>query len=307
MNSPHVSVLLNEVISYLKVHDGGIYCDFTIGYGGHASELLKRFQTGMLIGFDQDIQAIDWCTQKIKDKKLFLVNDNFVNFKHHLYQRGIKKIDGGLVDLGVSSLQFDTPERGFSYRTDGPFDMRMNQTKGLSAFQYIRKHSLNHLINVCREYGEIKNPVHVAKVIKTFIDANDEVRTSQIEALIKQNVPVRKLYENKHPARLYFQAIRIAVNDEINVLKKFLDEIIDFLNPQAIMAIITFHSLEEKVVKAWLKKYGTPPQLPGVPINNDALTKIASLTKKPLLPTPQEIAQNNRARSAKLFLVKCKF
>ncbi|WP_027124026.1 16S rRNA (cytosine(1402)-N(4))-methyltransferase RsmH [Mycoplasmoides pirum] len=303
-NNIHKPVLLDEVINYLNIQPNGIYCDFTIGYGGHTSQILKKLKEGKLIGFDQDPQAIDWCANHLNDNKIVLINDNFVNFKKHLNDLSIKKIQGALLDLGVSSLQFDLADRGFSYQNNGPLDMRMNQSKGLTAEEYIRKNNLQHLINVFKKYGEIKNPVHISKLIKEYVDHNKNVSTWEIENLIKQNLPIKLLHQKKHPARLYFQALRIAVNDELNVLKIFLNEIPKFIDINGILAIITFHSLEEKIVLKKINELCTPPILPGVPINNSELVEFNKVTKSPIKPSEIEIKNNHRSRSAKLFIIK---
>ncbi|WP_033159792.1 16S rRNA (cytosine(1402)-N(4))-methyltransferase RsmH [Mycoplasmoides alvi] len=304
-NKIHQPVLLKEVIDNLQIDSNLTYCDFTIGYGGHASEILKKIKKGVLIGFDQDPEAIRWCENNLNKDKLILVNDNFLNFSKYLYKFNINFIDRALLDLGVSSLQFDCPNRGFSYKHNGPFDMRMNQTKNLlTAEEYVRKNNLNHLIQIFKEYGEIKNPIHVAKVIKKYIDENRNVTTLEISNLIKKNVPTKMLYQNKHPARLYFQALRIAVNNELNILKQFLDIIPKFINLNGILAIITFHSLEEKIVIKKINELCSAPNLLGVPINNTELIQFEKITKKPITPTNSEIEKNYRSRSSKLFVIK---
>lgn len=308
-NKIHTPVLLKETINMLNIKPHGIYCDFTIGYGGHASEIIKRINeaNGILLGIDQDGNAINYCKNYFSNyKNLFLINDNFVNFKKYFDQMKISKVDGCILDLGVSSKQLDEASRGFSFHQNGPLDMRMNQNQKVSAVDYIKNHSLNELIKMFKKYGEIKNPVHIAKQIKNYVDDNENITTFSINEIIKSNLPVKKLYEKKHPSRLFFQALRIAVNDELNVLEKFLDNFVSYLKENGVLEVITFHSLEEKIVIKKFKSLSEPPNLLGVPLNNVELTKYELLTKKPITASKEEINQNKRSRSAKLFAIKRK-
>lgn len=308
-NKIHTPVLLNEAVSMLNIKPCGVYCDFTIGYGGHASEIIKKISkgNGILIGIDQDKNAIDYCKNYFSNyKNLFLINDNFVNFKKYFKEMRISKVDGCILDLGVSSRQLDEASRGFSFHKNGPLDMRMNQNQKVSAVDYIKNHSLDELIKVFKKYGEINNPVHVAKQIKIYVENNENVTTFSINEIIKNNLPIKKLYEKKHPSRLFFQALRIAVNDELNVLENFLDNFVSYLNENGVLEVITFHSLEEKIVIKKFKSLTKPPNLLGVPLNNIQLTKYELLTKKPITASEEEINQNKRSRSAKLFAIKRK-
>lgn len=308
-NKIHTPVLLKETINMLNIKPHGIYCDFTIGYGGHASEIIKRINeaNGILLGIDQDGNAINYCKNYFSNyKNLFLINDNFVNFKKYFDEMKISKVDGCILDLGVSSKQLDEASRGFSFHQNGPLDMRMNQNQKVSAVDYIKNHSLNELIKMFKKYGEIKNPVHIAKQIKNYVDDNENITTFSINEIIKSNLPVKKLYEKKHPSRLFFQALRIAVNDELNVLEKFLDNFVSYLKENGVLEVITFHSLEEKIVIKKFKSLSEPPNLLGVPLNNVELTKYELLTKKPITASKEEINQNKRSRSAKLFAIKRK-
>lgn len=308
-NKIHTPVLLKETINMLNIKPHGIYCDFTIGYGGHASEIIKRINeaNGILLGIDQDGNAINYCKNYFSNyKNLFLINDNFVNFKKYFDQMKISKVDGCILDLGVSSKQLDEASRGFSFHQNGPLDMRMNQNQKVSAVDYIKNHSLNELIKMFKKYGEIKNPFHIAKQIKNYVDDNENITTFSINEIIKSNLPVKKLYEKKHPSRLFFQALRIAVNDELNVLEKFLDNFVSYLKENGVLEVITFHSLEEKIVIKKFKSLSEPPNLLGVPLNNVELTKYELLTKKPITASKEEINQNKRSRSAKLFAIKRK-
>lgn len=308
-NKIHTPVLLKETINMLNIKPSGIYCDFTIGYGGHASEIIKRIDdaNGILLGIDQDENAIKYCKNYFSNyKNLFLINDNFVNFKKYFDEMKISKVDGCILDLGVSSKQLDEASRGFSFHQNGPLDMRMNQNQKVSATDYIKNHSLNELIKVFKKYGEIKNPVHIAKQIKNYVDDNENITTFSINEIIKSNLPIKKLYEKKHPSRLFFQALRIAVNDELNVLEKFLDNFVSYLKENGVLEVITFHSLEEKIVIKKFKSLSEPPNLLGVPLNNVELTKYELLTKKPITASKEEINQNKRSRSAKLFAIKRK-
>lgn len=308
-NKIHTPVLLKETINMLNIKPSGIYCDFTIGYGGHASEIIKRINeaNGILLGIDQDENAINYCKNYFSNyKNLFLINDNFVNFKKYFNQMKISKVDGCILDLGVSSKQLNEASRGFSFHQNGPLDMRMNQNQKISAVDYIKNSSLNELIKVFKKYGEIKNPFHIAKKIKNYVDDNENVTTFSINEIIKSNLPVKKLYEKKHPSRLFFQALRIAVNDELNVLEKFLDNFVSYLKDNGVLEVITFHSLEEKIVIKKFKSLSEPPNLLGVPLNNVELTNYELLTKKPITASKEEINQNKRSRSAKLFAIKRK-
>lgn len=308
-NKIHTPVLLKETINMLNIKPSGIYCDFTIGYGGHASEIIKRIDdaNGILLGIDQDENAIKYCKNYFSNyKNLFLINDNFVNFKKYFDEMKISKVDGCILDLGVSSKQLDEASRGFSFHQNGPLDMRMNQNQKVSATDYIKNHSLNELIKVFKKYGEIKNPVHIAKQIKNYVDDNENVTTFSINEIIKSNLPIKKLYEKKHPSRLFFQALRIAVNDELNFLEKFLENFVSYLKENGVLEVITFHSLEEKIVIKKFKSLSEPPNLLGVPLNNVELTKYELLTKKPITASKEEINQNKRSRSAKLFAIKRK-
>lgn len=205
-NQVHVPVLLNEVIKFLNVKKNGIYCDFTIGYGGHSLAILKKLDKGQLIGFDQDLDAIKYCQLNLKNNQLILINDNFVNFEKYLMQLNIKNIDGALLDLGVSSFQLDNSKRGFSFRKNGPFDMRMNQQKGLTAAEYIRNNSLSDLINIFKKYGEINHSYHVAKAIKRYIDNNVNVSTLAIENIINKNLSSKKKNRKKTFCTIIFSS-----------------------------------------------------------------------------------------------------
>ncbi|WP_027119488.1 16S rRNA (cytosine(1402)-N(4))-methyltransferase RsmH [[Mycoplasma] testudinis] len=309
-NNIHIPVLLKEILQSLDpVNNPGTYCDFTIGYGGHASAIWKQLdQTkSKYIGFDRDPVAYEWCLNNLSIKPLQLVNDNFVNFKKYFHQWRIKEVNGALLDLGVSSKQLDDPSRGFSYHHDGPFDMRMNQGIGLSATEFVLKTPLPKLIKIFKEYGEIKNPVHIALLIKKYVEKNKEQTTTiAIDELIKQNLPVKQLYEKKHPSRLYFQALRIAVNDELLSLSKFLNEFPTYLAKNAVLCVITFHSLEEKIVKTCFRKLVNTPPLMGVPINPVNLNQFELVTNKAITASEAELQTNRRSRSAKLFVLKKK-
>ncbi len=300
----HEPVLLDETVRTLDVRPGRTYCDFTIGYGGHAAAIAARMGDGRLVGFDRDPQAVAWCRENLNVPNLTLVNDNFANFKKRFAGLGIKKVAGALLDLGVSSPQFDSPGRGFSYRADGPLDMRMDQTRGPTAADYLRKHSLRDLVSVFRRYGEIKNPARAARALKAYAEANENVSTLAAAELIKRNVPVRELHAPKHPARVYFQALRIAVNAELDALDSFLDEIFPYLDLHGVLAVITFHSLEAAAVCSRFRRLAAPPDLRGVPINTADTAAFALLTKKPIVPSEQEKRNNKRSRSARLYAIK---
>ena len=299
---PHVSVLLNESIENLNIKEDGIYVDCTLGFAGHSSEILKRIKNGKLFAFDQDREAIEY-SKKILDqisKNYEIINSNFKNLRDELHKRGIKRVDGILFDLGVSSVQLDEAERGFSYHKDAKLDMRMNQNQKLSAYEVVNEYSLNDLIRIFYEYGEEKYARSIAKAIVSNRPINTTLELSEI---IKSSVP-EKYKRNSHPARKVFQAIRIEVNDELNVFEEALKDAIDMLNDNGRICVITFHSLEDRICKNIFKKESEIDKFyKGLPDIPDEYKPKLQLIKK-IKPSKEELEVNNRSRSAILRVAK---
>lgn len=295
----HVSVLLNESIENLNIKENGIYVDCTLGYAGHSSQILKRIKNGKLIAFDQDIDAIK--NAKIKLDQISnnyeIIKSNFVNLKEELNKRGITKIDGILFDLGVSSPQLDEAERGFSFHKDAKLDMRMDQTKELDAKKVVNEYSYDDLVNIFFKYGEEKYAKSIAKGIINEREKKKIETTLELAEIIKNNVP-EKYRRTSHPARKVFQAIRIEVNDELNVFEKALNDAIDLLDENGRLCVITFHSLEDKICKNTFKKYSEVDKifknLPDIPREYRPILKQIGKFK----PSKKELEDNNRSRSA---------
>ena len=303
--NPHVSVLLNESIEYLNIKEDGIYVDCTLGFAGHSSQILKRLKKGKLFAFDQDGEAIEY-SKKILDQisdNYEIINSNFVNLRDELHKREIKKVDGILFDLGVSSVQLDEAERGFSYHKDAKLDMRMNQNQKLTAFDVVNNYSKEDLIKIFYEYGEEK----YSKAIASAIIKNREISpintTLELAEIIKNSVP-EKYRRNSHPARKIFQAIRIEVNNELNVFEKALNDALDLLNTGGRICVITFHSLEDRICKNIFKNESEVDKfykgLPNIPDEYKPKIKII----KKIKPTSEELEKNNRSRSAILRVIE---
>ena len=300
----HYSVLKNEAIEALNIKNDGVYVDATVGYAGDSIEILKRIKSGYLYGFDQDEEAINYSRDALSkignNYKLFL--SNFVNLKEYLISEGIEKVDGILFDLGFSSPQIDDASRGFSFMEDGPLDMRMSKN-GTSAKDLIAKLSEDELTKIFYQYGEEKLSKVIAKVIKK--KASSINTTMELVDAIKDAVGANYFYKN-HPERKIFQAIRIAVNDELNVLEHVLPEAIMMLKPGGRMAVITFHSLEDRIVKNVFKKYSEVDEivkgLVDIPEEYKPLIKI--INKKVIVPSEEELRENSRSRSAKLRIIE---
>ncbi len=303
--SKHISVLLNESIENLNIKEDGIYVDCTLGYAGHSSQILKRITRGCLFAFDQDGEAIEYSKKilgQINDN-YEIINSNFVNIKSELNSRGITSVDGILFDLGVSSPQLDESERGFSFHNDADLDMRMNQNQELDAKKVVNEYSENDLTRIFYEYGEEKYARNIAKGIVKRREEKKIETTLELVDIIKENVP-EKYKRDHHPARKVFQAIRIEVNDELNVLKKALVDGIDLLSPGGRMCVITFHSLEDRIVKNTFKKYSEVDKvykgLPFIPDEYKAKVKIIGKFK----PSKEELDNNNRSRSSILRVIE---
>lgn len=308
MEFNHTSVLLQEAVDILDIKEDGIYVDATLGGAGHSMEIVKRLKSGRLIAFDQDMDAINAAQETLKDysAKVTLIHSNFENLKSKLYENGIEKIDGFLADLGVSSHQLDVPERGFSYMNDAPLDMRMDSGSDKSAFEVVNHYSENELKRIIRDYGEDNWAARIAKIIVERRTLKPIETTLELVDAIKAAVPKKMRDENLHPAKRTFQAIRIEVNRELEVISSVLKDAVELLNPDGVAAFITFHSLEDKIVKSGFKQLATgcicPREFPVCICDNKPAVQI--ITRKPVLPTEEEISINPRSRSAKLRAAK---
>ena len=301
----HKTVLLNEAIDNLNVKEDGIYVDATLGFGGHSSLILKRVKRGFLFAFDQDEMAMEYSNKKLSEigNNYEIIKSNFVNLKEELNKRGINKIDGIVFDLGVSSPQLDIPERGFSYHNDAPLDMRMDRDKEFSAYDVVNTYSYNDLVRILREYGEEKYASSIANnIIK--IRENKKIETTlELVEVIKKSMPYKAM-KDSHPARKTFQAIRIEVNNELGVLRDALEEAIEMLNVGGRISVITFHSLEDKIVKEIFNKYSkvdsSLSKLPFIP--KEYLPKFKLIAN--ITPSKEELEENNRARSSRLRVIE---
>ena len=298
----HKSVLLEESIDGLNIKEDGVYVDCTLGFGGHSSEILKRLKKGLLIAIDQDDMAIKASKERLSkiSDNYEIIKCNFVRMKEELLKRGISKVDGILFDLGVSSPQLDIDERGFSYHHDAKLDMRMDQSKEFSAYDVVNTYDYDKLVKIFREYGEEKYATSVAKQIIKYRENKPIETTLELVDIIKSGMPYKAMRDS-HPARKVFQAIRIEVNDELNVLEKALEDAISLLNVNGRICVITFHSLEDRIVKDIFRKYSEVPneikKLPFVPEEYQPVLKIIS---KGTVPSKKELEENNRARSSRL-------
>lgn len=308
MEFKHVTVLLDEAVEILNIKPDGIYVDGTLGGGGHSVQIAKKLTTGKLICFDQDINAISAAKEKLKDymDKVILVHSNFENIKSELNKLDIEKIDGFLVDLGVSSHQLDVPERGFSYMQDAPLDMRMDSSLTFSAYDLVNTYSESELKRVIKDYGEENWSARIAKLIIERRQEKAINTTFELVDTIKAAIPKRMRDENQHPAKRTFQAIRIEVNRELDVIEKTLLAAVEIMNEDGVVAAITFHSLEDRIVKNTFKKLQNsctcPPEFPVCICNAKKIVEI--ITRKPILPSEEEITENPRSRSAKLRAAK---
>ncbi len=303
MEFNHYSVLLTETIEQLHVKPEGIYVDGTLGGGGHAFEVCSRLTTGHFYGIDQDDAAIRAASERLApfEDKVTILRNNYCNMRAALTAEGIEKADGILLDLGVSSYQLDTEERGFSYRYDAPLDMRMDQRQTLSAREIVNEYSENDLYRIIRDYGEEKFAKNIAKHIVRARAEKPLETTYELNEIIKAAIPAR-MRQNGHPSKQTFQAIRIECNRELEVLKSSLDDFIELLNPGGRLCVITFHSLEDRIVKTIFRKNENPctcpPDFPVCVCGK--VSKGRVVTKKAILPSEQEILENSRSKSAKL-------
>lgn len=300
----HVSVLLEACIDALEIRENGDYVDCTLGGGGHSEAILEKLPEGRLAGIDQDRDALAAATSRLKrfGDHFYPVHSNFVHIKNVIEDLGWPGVDGILIDLGVSSYQLDEAERGFSYMNEGLLDMRMDQTQSLTAEEVINTYSEKSLYEVIRDYGEEKWASRIAKFIVEARRQAPIKKTSELVSIIKAAIPSKARQDGPHPAKRTFQAIRIEVNDELGIIEKTIRDGVETLKPGGRMAIITFHSLEDRIVKQTFKDLSTacicPPEFPVCVCNRKAIVK--TITRKPILPSEEELEYNPRARSAKL-------
>ncbi len=302
MEYKHYSVLLNEAISYLNIKEDGIYVDCTLGGGGHSSEILKRLKNGHLYSFDQDDYAIEKAYNRLNQisSNFTIIKSNFKDIKKELEEKGITHIDGVLYDLGVSSFQLDIPERGFSYRYDAPLDMRMDQCKPLTAEIIVNEYSFQELCMIFTRYGEEPFAKQIARKIE---EARKEKRiktTFELVDIIKKALPAKVLNKKGHPAKQVFQALRIAVNDELRVFEDSLNDALDMLNSKGRAVVISFQSLEDRICKTIFKERSTIDIPEGLPIVIKDLAPYELITRHPILPSDDELDENLRSHSAKM-------
>ena len=293
MTNYHDPVLLGECLEGLNLHSGGVYVDVTFGGGGHSRAILSKLSEGHLYAFDQDDDALE---NEMDDDRFTLINANFRDLKNSLRMYGVKEIDGLLADLGVSSHQFDVPDRGFSIRFDANLDMRMDQNASLDAKKVLNSYEQEDLREIFKSYGELKRPGTLARVIFEAKERESIETVEQLKDLLKPYAP--KMQENKFYAQV-FQALRIEVNDELNALKEMLSQAEEILKPGGRLVVISYHSLEDRLVKNLVQK-GNFEGVLEQDFYGNKLLKFKKINRKPILPTEEEIQRNNRARSAKL-------
>ncbi len=301
----HTSVLLEETVDGLNIKPDGIYVDGTLGGGGHAYEVCTRLgNKGRFIGIDQDEAAIEAAGIRLRDfgERVTIVRSNYCDMKSQLQKLGIDKVDGIVLDLGVSSYQLDTAERGFSYRVDAPLDMRMDRRQEMTAKDIVNDYSEMDLFRIIRDYGEDKFAKNIAKHIVMEREKGPIETTGQLIEIIKRAIPMKFQKTAGHPAKRTFQAIRIELNRELEVLRDTLDDMIELLNKDGRICIITFHSLEDRIVKSIFKRNEDPCTCPShFPVcvcGNESKGKV--VTRKPILPSEEELEANSRSKSAKL-------
>ncbi|WP_270382802.1 16S rRNA (cytosine(1402)-N(4))-methyltransferase RsmH [Ligilactobacillus salivarius] len=307
----HITVLLNEAVDGLNIKPDGTYVDCTLGGGGHSGLILSKLSgNGKLYSFDQDITAINFNKDKFKEEnelgKINFIKSNFRNISEELNKRNILGVDGILYDLGVSSPQFDNADRGFSYNYDAPLDMRMDQSQSLTARDVVNDWSYEQLVRIFFRYGEEKFAKSIARRIEKVRQQTPIETTGQLVDLIKEAIPAKARRKGGHPAKKTFQAIRIAVNDELGALEESLEQALDLLNPGGRISVITFQSLEDRLVKVMFKQKTSLPELPpGLPVIPDSQkVEYKLITRKPIVPSEDEITHNNRAHSAKLRIIE---
>lgn len=310
MEFEHITVLLHEAVNGLNIDPNGIYVDATLGGGGHSEQILSKLNGGHLFSFDQDQTAITYNEQHLKsfiqNGQLTLIQNNFRNLRTALADQGVQKVNGIVYDLGVSSPQFDEADRGFSYQKDARLDMRMNQQQSLSAYEVVNEWSYDQLVRILYRYGE----EHFAKSIARAIERQRKVKpittTFELVDVIKEAIPARARRHGGHPAKKTFQAIRIAVNDELGALEESLEQAFDLLDVGGRICVITFQSLEDRLVKTMFREKSSLQDVPaGLPVIPDEMKPAFKLVnKKPITPTQEELAQNHRAHSAHLRIIE---
>ena len=303
----HYSVLKKELIDGLNIKPDGIYVDATLGYAGDSSEILMRMKRGFLFAFDQDEEAIKYSEEKLSkiSNNYRIIYSNFANIKEKLLENNIDKVDGIIYDLGVSSPQIDEDYRGFSFMKDATLDMRMDINNPLTAKEVVNKYSYEKLVEIFYKYGEEDFSKPIAKSIIKERENKEINTTLELVEAIKRSVPY-KYFVTKHPERQIFQAIRIEVNDELNVLEKSLEDAVSMLKPGGRICVITFHSLEDRIVKQLFKKLSEiNPLVKGLPVIPDEYKPLIKLiNKKPILPSGEELNENSRSKSAKLRIIE---
>ncbi len=309
MNYTHESVLLQESVQGLNIHDNGVYVDGTLGGAGHSLEIVKRLKgEGLLIGIDQDQQALENAKVKLESYKehVRLVHNNFKNIQEVLEELEISEIDGMLLDLGVSSHQLDTAERGFSYMQDAELDMRMNTEGTVTAKTVVNQYSEDELCRIIKEYGEENWARRIAKFIVEDRKEKEITRSEELVGIIKRAIPKKARDKGPHPAKRTFQAIRIEVNNELGIIEDTIKSVLPYLKTKGRLVIITFHSLEDRLVKNTYKELAKsctcPPEFPICTC--DKRSEIKIITRKPILPSEEELEQNPRSRSAKLRIME---
>lgn len=306
MEYKHYSVLLNEAIEYLNIKPNGIYVDCTLGGGGHSSEILKRLKDGHLYSFDQDDYAIERATNRLSkiSNSFTIIKSNFKDIKAALQNYGVDHIDGVLYDLGVSSFQLDIPERGFSYRYDAPLDMRMDQGKALTAEIVVNEYSFQELFTIFQRYGEEPFAKQIARKIEEVRKTRRIQTTFELVDVIKSALPQKVLNKKGHPAKQVFQALRIAVNDELRVFEDSLNDALNMLNPKGRCVVISFQSLEDRICKTIFKERSTINIPEGLPIVVKDLAPFELITRHPILPSEAELDENLRSHSAKMRVIE---
>lgn len=305
MEYKHTSVLLEETIENMNIKPDGIYLDGTLGGGGHSYEIAARLDKGgRLIGIDQDEDAIRAAGERLEPfaDRITLIRDNYCNAKEALRQFGIERVDGIVLDLGVSSFQLDNAERGFSYKVDTKLDMRMDKRQSLSAMEIVNDYSEMELFRIIRDYGEEQFAKNIAKHIVAARQDKPVRTTEELNEIIRASIPAKMRKTGGHPSKRTFQAIRIECNRELEVLKSSLDQLIEILNPGGRICVITFHSLEDRIVKSIFRRNENPctcpPDFPVCVCGQ--VSKGKAVSRKPILPSKNELAANNRSKSAKL-------
>ena len=304
----HISVLLQETIEGLNIKEDGIYVDCTLGGGGHSSEILKRLTTGHLYCFDQDQNAIKAASERLSkiSDNFTIIYSNFKNIKNELLRLGVTHVDGIVFDLGVSSPQFDDGERGFSYNYDARLDMRMDQSQGLSAYEIVNEYDFNEIVKILFKYSDEKYAKQIARNIEKHRAIKPIETTFELVEIVKEAIPAAARRKGGHPAKRTFQALRIAVNDELNVFDIALKDALDLTSIGGRVAVITFHSLEDKICKYTFNEVTNQQPVPShiAVIPESMLPRFKKVTRKPLVASDKELEENHRSHSAKLRIVE---